>query len=433
MGPKGVKKSNNVIITSNDSNSTNSILESKSEESTQVKAKRGRKSKKELMAALNIAEPISLNLNNVDSSILNKKEEILSYDIHIDVVIHEIKDYNIDNSNFLKDKEKEKDKDKDKDEHVIKKRGRKPKGGKIIQPTTSIESYKEDKPNVILHLKCSLKDINESFDSITNVESYNFTKNDYGFDLYGNDNINVTNYNLNNNNNSTSIVSLNNNSNVSNYYNNDYGFDDDDDDDNKFNKEKDKTKEIWRKLKMLEQNLHVNNINNKKSCCFWDTCEFDGPPVYAPKYRRNGIIYVEGCFCCPQCAAAHIINKPNIDNSSKFECLYLLNYLYGSIYNYTKNINPAPDPHYMLQKFLGNLTIQEYRSLLGNERLFLIVDKPLTRILPELHEYNDEFILNNKIIPSNNYQLKVRLQKKKQDKTTIMNEKFGIGSTQFCE
>ena len=98
-------------------------------------------------------------------------------------------------------------------------------------------------------------------------------------------------------------------------------------------------------------------------------------------------------------------------------------------YNYSKNIVPAPDPHYMLNKFLGNLSAHEYRSLLGNERLFLIIDKPLTRILPELHEYNDEFILNNKIIPSNNYQLKTRLQKKKQDKNAILNEKFGIEHT----
>ena len=87
----------------------------------------------------------------------------------------------------------------------------------------------------------------------------------------------------------------------------------------------------------------------------------------------------------------------------------------------------------MLQKFLGNLTVQEYRSILGNERLFLIVDKPLTRILPELHEYNDEFILNNKIIPSNNYQLKTRLQKKKPNKTSIVNEKFGIVNQAILE
>jgi hypothetical protein len=74
------------------------------------------------------------------------------------------------------------------------------------------------------------------------------------------------------------------------------------------------------------------------------------------------------------------------------------------------------------------LTIQEYRTLLRSERLFLIVDKPLTRILPEFHEDNDEFIINNKIIPSNNYQVKKRLQKKTQTKNNILNEKFGIAS-----
>jgi hypothetical protein len=80
----------------------------------------------------------------------------------------------------------------------------------------------------------------------------------------------------------------------------------------------------------------------------------------------------------------------------------------------------------MLEKFYGNLKIHEYRSLLRNERLFLIVDKPLTRILPELHEDNDEFILNNKIIPSNtSYQIKNKMSKKKQTKTNILNEKFG--------
>jgi hypothetical protein len=80
----------------------------------------------------------------------------------------------------------------------------------------------------------------------------------------------------------------------------------------------------------------------------------------------------------------------------------------------------------MLEKYYGNLSIQDYRSLLHNERLFLIVDKPLTRILPELHDDNDDFILNNKIIPSNNnYQLKSRMQRKKPTKNSIMNENFG--------
>jgi hypothetical protein len=53
-----------------------------------------------------------------------------------------------------------------------------------------------------------------------------------------------------------------------------------------------------------------------------------------------------------------------------------------------------------------------------------VVDKPLTRILPELHEDNDDFIINNKIIPSNTYQVKKKLNK--QTKHTILNEKFGL-------
>jgi hypothetical protein len=78
-----------------------------------------------------------------------------------------------------------------------------------------------------------------------------------------------------------------------------------------------------------------------------------------------------------------------------------------------------------LEKFYGNLNIQEYRSLLKNERLFLVVDKPLTRILPELHEDNDDFIINNKIIPSNTYQIKRKILQK-QNKTNILSEKFGL-------
>jgi hypothetical protein len=45
--------------------------------------------------------------------------------------------------------------------------------------------------------------------------------------------------------------------------------------------------------------------------------------------------------------------------------------------------------------------------------------------MPELHEDNDDFIINNKIIPSNTYQIKKRMQKK-QTKKNILNEHFGI-------
>jgi hypothetical protein len=69
----------------------------------------------------------------------------------------------------------------------------------------------------------------------------------------------------------------------------------------------------------------------------------------------------------------------------------MLNYLYGKIYNYDKNIKLAPNPYYTLDKYYGNLSIQEYRQLLTYERLILIMEKPLTKIYPELHEDNNEF------------------------------------------
>jgi hypothetical protein len=189
------------------------------------------------------------------------------------------------------------------------------------------------------------------------------------------------------------------------------------------NKEND-IRDIWKKLKVLEHNLHINCTDNKKSACFWDSCEFDNPPVYIPKFFMNDTYHVYGCFCSPECAVAHLMEE-NIDSSVKFERYQLINHLYSKVYNYNKNIKPAPNPFYMLEKYYGNLNIQEYRSLLRNERLFLVVDKPLTRIMPELHEDNDDFIINNKIIPSNTYQIKKKLNKK-QTKTNILSERFGL-------
>jgi hypothetical protein len=187
-------------------------------------------------------------------------------------------------------------------------------------------------------------------------------------------------------------------------------------------------RELWRKLKLLEKDLHINNISDKKSACFWCSYDFDNPPVYIPKHFIKDTYHVYGSFCTPECAVAYLMQE-NLDSSTKFERYHLMNNIYSKIYDYKKSIKPAPDPHYMLEKFFGNLKIQEYRTLLRSERLFLIVDKPLTRILPEFHEDNDDFIINNKIIPSNNYQVKRRPQKKPpQSKSHIMNEKFGLQS-----
>jgi len=354
----------------------------------ETKPKRGRKSKKELMASLGI-------------QIVEDKDIVNSA---INLNINELP-VNKDESDD--DEDEPTTQTKNQTQKVIKKRGRKPKGGKIIQQPSTIINQFIEKPNVILHLKCSMKDLQTNNQHTNFMDTYN--NSELNYELVGIDNITtINNFNLNKNN-YTDID------------------DNDDEDNDSVNKDS-----IWKKLKQLEHNLHINNINNKKSACFWDTFDFDNPPVYIPKHFINNTYNVYGCFCSPECAVAYLINE-RIDSSAKFERYHLLNNIYAKIYDYKKNIKPAPNPYYMLDKYCGNLSIQEYRSLLRNERLFLIVDKPLTRMLPELHEDNDEFILNNKIIPSNTYQLKSRLQKKKQNKNNILNEKFGITVATNCE
>lgn len=400
-----------------------------------VKGKRGRKSKKELMAALGVVSEICVspnsnnNSNSNDNMILCVTElnacdqiEGINMDMDMDMGINmDINMNQMSNIVIISNPNLENSVDTDGDDcevvasnakHVSKKRGRKPKGGKIIQQIVPTDSLINDKPNVILHLKCSMKDLQNSTNS-NSLDSYTFNqKNNLCYDVVGGENINSINTYFNDKSNmaSNAIKPMNNSVNTC---FNDYTYDDDDDDDGDNATNKDGVKEIWKKLKQLEHNLHVNNVNNKKSACFWDSCDFDNPPVYIPKHFMNGTYHVYGCFCSPECGVAYLMNE-NIDSSTKFERYHLFNHIYSKIYDYKKNIKPSPNPHYMLEKFYGNLSIQEYRSLLRNERLFIIVDKPLTRILPELHDDNDDFILNSKIIPSNNnYQLKSRMRKKK--------------------
>ena len=356
-----------------------------------VLKKRGRKPKNENIKLETILEP---NNNIITENSINKIIENIDMDI--------VDEYKCKEDYLLQEEKKE--------PNIPKKRGRKPKGGKIIQKTIFENNNKEDKPNIILHLKCILKDLQTNSLS-QDVESFHFPNiNKLTYDIID------TEFKNENNNNKHSMLGLEVDQPISeDAINNVY--------EQKLCKSND-TKEIWKKLKILEHNLHINNICDKKSACFWCTYGFDNPPVYIPKHFINESYHVYGCFCSPECATAYLMEE-NIDSSSKFERYQLMNHIYSKIYNYQKNIKPSPNPYYMLDKYYGNLTIQEYRSLLRNERLFLIVDKPLTRILPELHEENDDFIITNKIIPSNTYQVKKKLQKKT-SKNEFLSEQFGL-------
>ena len=303
------------------------------------------------------------------------------------------------------------------DSKVPKKRGRKPKGGKIIQNNFSLETTKSHEPNIIMHLKCGENDlIQNSFISsiiyepnVPSVETFQFenTKtNDLGYsvidygakDYVAKDFVGVKDYNEIEGGNGTE----------------------------KKNIDTDETRQMWAKLKELTYQLHTNSISDKKSACFWCTCDFDNPTILIPKFELNKMYHCYGCFCSPECATAYLFEEP-IDTSTRFERYHLLNHIYCKIYNYEKNIKPAPNPYYLLNKYYGNLSIQEYRKLLKNERLLLVVDKPLSRVLPELHEDNDDYMFNGATISTSN---KFKLRRKtKQTKTDILSDTFNMGSS----
>ena len=271
-----------------------------------------------------------------------------------------------------------------------KKRGRRPKGGKVVE----VKNILVDNipiPNIILHLKCKLSDIYDEDGikyepNLNDIQNYDIdgTANNLKFNFIENEDNTETN---NDNVNTGFIINVENKENIT------------------VNETKQNTeyleninfkKNISKKLKELTYNLKHNNINNRSSC-FWCTHPFDNEPIFIPKYQLQDKFFVYGCFCSPECACSHLMNE-NIDTSSKFERYYLLNNIYGKIYHYNKNIKPAPSPYYLLNNYYGNLDIQEYRKLLENERLLLVVDKPLSQILPEVYEENEDFLTSARIV-----------------------------------
>jgi hypothetical protein len=327
---------------------------------------------------------------------------------------------------------------------INKKRGRKPKAGFILNSNTGMYETSEV-PNIILHLKCHLSDLktNDSisnFDykpSISDVESYNLSTNA----LHSSDICQLYNSDNNNDedNHDNDLLEIENtpNKGYSNYVSEYVSVDTPKYDANttiaptsytaapptkkvateaQLHIVNERTqKEIMKKINRLKYSFHngetIQMKLNHKCACFWDTCEFDGPIYYIPIMIVNGVFHVSGCFCSPECALAALL-KEQMDTSTKFERIHLLHLLYGNSQN--KGFKPAPNPNYLLDKYYGNLTIDEYRSLLKGSQMIHIVNKPLTHILPELYEDNNDFLVNSKVIPSNN------LKMKKRYKTTLV-------------
>lgn len=299
-----------------------------------------------------------------------------------------------------------------------KKRGRKPKGGKIIDvndiPTTENEV---ETPNIILHLKCFIEELDDLKNGqIKNsIQAYNGSSED----VLDNHNLNFARINQNKKEEPKNKII-----------------------ENVIQPSPEEEKILIEKLEDLNKFLyHIQQNNNNfknisihqtieetelKSHCFWCTCDFKTPSIYIPKHEVNGKYEVYGCFCTAECAVAHLFEE-NIDQSLKWERYALLNYLYQNIFKQTKPFHPAPNPRYVLDKYFGKLSIEEYRTLLRSGKHIMVIDKPISKVFPEIHLDKHEF---NEISENNKKKMKLMAprrvsQQKNNSKNNILKNTFG--------
>ena len=152
-----------------DNTNTNTNTNNDNTNDNNIKIKRVRKSKKQMLQEKNNIQNLNLNLN-LELELTNTSNE--------NIVI--INDNNAEHH----------DAEETQTEKVYKKRGRKPKGGKIIVENLPTETVFIPKPNVIMHLKCGVADLVQSQfissitynPSIQTVETFQFG-NELGYDI----------------------------------------------------------------------------------------------------------------------------------------------------------------------------------------------------------------------------------------------------------
>jgi hypothetical protein len=307
---------------------------------------------------------------------------------------------------------------------------KKTKGAKIIDTLLPLNMNTVKNNNIILLLKCSIKDVDEymkqnlwNYDNLNynpnlpnEIIAYEQTKSANTFADWEEPVINTNDDDQNLNNNATNkniICSKCNATDNITDINND-----------SFNENE------YQKIKQLKILFYKNDLQDKKSDCFWCTYAYDNDPCYILQYGLKNDIYGHGSFCSPECAVAYLFGKQmNLDDSAKTESYQLINYYYGKPNQYEQSIKPAVSPYYFLEKYYGTLTIQEYRKLTKSQYMMLVVEKPVTRILPEIHEDNDNVLKTNY---SNGGKYKVKKQSEKNigtNRNSILREKFGLTSS----
>jgi hypothetical protein len=132
-----------------------------------------------------------------------------------------------------------------------------------------------------------------------------------------------------------------------------------------------KTKQLL--LQMKSRNGAPCTLPEKVDvACQWCCHQFPGTPSVIPIRNENNVWTVYGCFCCPECALAYLIDEKE-DSHVRWERISMLHMLYnnGSI----MRIYPAP-PRNVLTMFGGHLSIDAYRKTISDKKMRVDVHLP---------------------------------------------------------
>jgi hypothetical protein len=189
--------------------------------------------------------------------------------------------------------------------------------------------------------------------------------------------------------------------------------------------EEELTEKDREKIKELKIQFYKQHIPDKKVDCFWCTCPYDNDPFFILQNGSEGDIVAHYSFCSPQCSVAYLFQNTHWDDSAIVESYQLMNHYYCNPYDKNENIKPACSPFYTLDKYYGNLTIQEYRKLSKSNYMLLCLEKPVSRVLPEIHEDNDKMMSSQSI--RGNYKVKKQSEKNSTaNRNEILKNAFGI-------
>lgn len=106
--------------------------------------------------------------------------------------------------------------------------------------------------------------------------------------------------------------------------------------------------------------------------CFWCCHSFTNRPVILPMRDTGEHLEVTGNFCSPECACAYLFDMRQ-DSHTRWEQLALLYRVYGEACQ--GKIHPSPSRS-VLKLFGGNLSIQEYRSLIQSHKIRVDIHLP---------------------------------------------------------